>query len=110
MKVLGVEWLISVSAVGSLKEKYAPRDIVVPDQFYDRTPPCRYLFRQRHWWRTSDSPTRSARELSARSWRTAPGSVGRQRSIEGGTYVCMEGPQFSTRAESNLYRSAGAST
>lgn len=105
MKVLGVEWIISVSAVGSLKLEYAPTDIVVPDQFYDRTrhradtffgnglvahvsmadPLCPTLSR---WL------VQGAREAGA-------------RVHAGGAYVCMEGPLFSTRAESEVYRSWG---
>ncbi len=103
LKMLGVEWIISASAVGSLQERYPPRDVVVPDQFLDRTsgrigtffgngivghvslahPVC---------------PGLSA--LVADAAEAAGANVHR-----GGTYVCMEGPQFSTLAESNLYRS-----
>ena len=105
MKLLGVERILSVSAVGSLKEEVAPLDIVLPDQFLDRTrgristffgsglvahiafgdPVCSDLLDQ--VYRASHKigiPTR-----------------------KGGTYVCMEGPAFSTRAESRLYRSWG---
>src|SRR6202161_2036244 len=106
MKKLGVTSILSVSAVGSLKEDHKPTDFVVPDQFIDRTfarhatffgdgvvghvafgdPVCPIV---------SDVFVRACEEV---------GVVGKR----GGTYVCMEGPQFSTRAESNLYRSWGA--
>jgi 5'-methylthioadenosine phosphorylase len=106
MKMLGVEYLLSASAVGSLKEELPPLDIVIPDQFIDRTkgristffgrglvahvafahPMCRHLS-----------------EIAYESGRRAGANV-----HKGGTYVCMEGPQFSTLAESRLYRSWGA--
>jgi 5'-methylthioadenosine phosphorylase len=106
MKLLGVEYILSASAVGSLKAEYAPLDIVIPDQFIDRTrgristffgrglvahvgfahPVCRILSRLAH-------------ESGQRAGATVH---------MGGTYVCMEGPQFSTLAESRLYRSWGA--
>jgi 5'-methylthioadenosine phosphorylase len=104
-KTLGVEFILSASAVGSLKEEYKPLDIVVPDQFFDRTkgrvstffgnglvahvgfahPFCKPLS-----------------EIAFDSGRRAGATV-----HKGGTYVCMEGPQFSTLAESRLYRSWG---
>ena len=106
MKMLGVEYILSASAVGSLREEYKPLDIVFPDQFIDRTkgristffgrglvahvgfahPFCGIL-------------SRIAYESGERSGATVH---------KGGTYVCMEGPQFSTLAESRLYRSWGA--
>lgn len=105
MKTLGVERILSVSAVGSLRESIAPLDIVLPDQFLDRTrgrvstffgdglvahisfgdPVCPDLM---------DQVLRSS---------AAAGFPAKK----GGTYVCMEGPAFSTRAESMLYRGAG---
>ena len=105
LKTLGVEWVISASAVGSLQEQYRPLDIVVPDQFLDRTrgristffgdgivahitfahPVCGTLS-----------------QLVDDAARTSDATVHR-----GGTYVCMEGPQFSTLAESQLYRGWG---
>jgi 5'-methylthioadenosine phosphorylase len=105
-KLLGVEWILSASAVGSLQEPYRPLDLVFPDQFIDRTggristffgggivahvgfahPLCGPL---------SGLAADVARSLGA-------------RVHEGGTYVCMEGPQFSTLAESKLYRAWGA--
>jgi 5'-methylthioadenosine phosphorylase len=106
MKKLGVTSILSVSAVGSLKEEHKPTDFVVPDQFIDRTyarhstffgdgvaghvafgdPVCPVVV---------DVFVKACAEV---------GVVGKK----GGTYVCMEGPQFSTRAESKLYRSWGA--
>ncbi|WP_321371922.1 S-methyl-5'-thioadenosine phosphorylase [uncultured Desulfuromusa sp.] len=106
MKTLGVEYIISVSAVGSMKENIVPGDIVVPDQFIDRTqgkrtstffgngvvghvqfadPVCSDL---------SSKLVDAARKVGA-------------TVHQGGTYICIEGPNFSTRAESNLYRSWG---
>jgi 5'-methylthioadenosine phosphorylase len=105
MKMLGVERILSLSAVGSLKEEHRPLDFIIPDQFVDRTkdrastffgrgmvahvsfadPVCPELCRLVH---------DSARHLGI-------------NSKAGGTYLCMEGPAFSTRAESNLYRSWG---
>ncbi|HXM76498.1 MAG TPA: S-methyl-5'-thioadenosine phosphorylase [Thermoanaerobaculia bacterium] len=105
-KMLGCDALLSASAVGSLREEYPPRHAIVPEQFIDRTrhrtdtffdggvvahagfadPVCPAL---------SDALEASARESGIAVHR-------------GGTYVCMEGPQFSTRAESHLYRSWGA--
>jgi len=104
-KTLGVERLISVSAVGSMKIEYAPTDIVVPDQFYDRThrrpdtffgdglvahvsvadPVCPHLFTV-----FGDAATAAGAKVH-----------------RGGTYLCMEGPQFSTKAESRIHRSWG---
>ena len=104
-KKLGAEWILSASAVGSLKEELRPLDIVLPDQFYDRTkaristffgdgivahvsfahPVCSQL---------GDAIQRAAGDASVPIKR-------------GGTYVCMEGPQFSTLAESNTYRKNG---
>ena len=104
-KQLGVEWIISLSAVGSLKEEHKPLDFVIPDQFVDRTrgristffgeglvahisfadPVCPVLMRLLH---------EACRDAGV------PSKLG-------GTYLCMEGPAFSTKAESNLYRSWG---
>jgi len=104
-KLLGVEWILSASAVGSLREDFRPLDLVVPDQFFDRTrgrvstffgeglvghvafahPFCGPL-------------SKIMAESAAQTGATVH---------KGGTYVCMEGPQFSTIAESNSYRAAG---
>jgi 5'-methylthioadenosine phosphorylase len=104
-KVLGAEWILSASAVGSLREDYRPLDLVIPAQFFDRTrgristffgdglvahvgfahPFCKLL---------SDVAYDAGRRAGATMHR-------------GGTYVCMEGPQFSTKAESESYRASG---
>ncbi len=105
LKRLGVEWILSVSAVGSLKEKYAPLHMVIPDQFVDRTVQRKSTFFGRglvahvafaHPFcpRLSTHMAEACREAGA-------------TYHVGGTYVCIEGPQFSTRAESELYRSWG---
>ena len=107
MKLLGIEYILSVSAVGSLQEKYAPTDMVIPDQFFDRTrarahestffgegivahvpmahPVCDEL---------GDILEASCKTVGVTTHR-------------GGTYLCMEGPAFSTKAESNVYRGWG---
>lgn len=107
MKLLGIEYILSVSAVGSLQEKYAPTDMVIPDQFFDQTrarakestffgegivghvtfahPVCSEL---------GDILEESCRMVGVTTHR-------------GGTYLCMEGPAFSTKAESNIYRQWG---
>ena len=104
-KSLGAEWILSASAVGSMREDVKPRDILIPDQFFDRTkarsstffgdglvvhvafadPTCPAL---------GDLLYQAAREEGATVYR-------------GGTYLCIEGPQFSTRAESRIYRTWG---
>jgi 5'-methylthioadenosine phosphorylase len=104
-KSLGAEWILSASAVGSMREDVKPRDILIPDQFFDRTkarsstffgdglvvhvafadPTCPAL---------GDLLYQAAREEGATVHR-------------GGTYLCIEGPQFSTRAESRIYRTWG---
>jgi 5'-methylthioadenosine phosphorylase len=105
LKSLGVEWVVSISAVGSMREDVHPLDLVVPDQFFDATrrrvssffgdgivahvgmaePVCPEL---------ATTLEKAARETGATVRR-------------GGTYVCIEGPQFSTKAESRIYRSWG---
>ena len=107
MKALGVHYVLSASAVGSLREELKPLDVVVPDQLFDRTKarPEHLLRRRRrraHGFRRS----RSARHVSALHGRARPRQVG-ATVHEGGTYVCIEGPQFSTRAESRVYRQLG---
>ena len=105
LKSLGVEWVISISAVGSMKEEIRPLDLVLPDQFFDATkrrvssffgegivghvgmadPVCPQL---------AATLEKAARQTGATVHR-------------GGTYICIEGPQFSTKAESRIYRSWG---
>jgi len=106
MKKLGVQAIMSVSACGSLKEKYKPMDFVVPDQFLDRTRKNRadtfftdgivahVGFADPISKEIADIIEKNAKKLKIKAHR-------------GGTYVNMEGPQFSTKAESNLYRSWG---
>ena len=107
MKLLGVESILSASAVGSLQEKYAPLDMVIPDQFFDRT---RARVRESTFFgdgivahvsfahpvcsRLGDVLEESCKVVDVKTHR-------------GGTYLCMEGPAFSSVAESNVYRSWG---
>jgi 5'-methylthioadenosine phosphorylase len=104
-KKLGVDWILSASAVGSLKEQVHPLDIVLPDQFYDRTKArvstyfgdgivAHISFAHPICSQLADVIQHSARDAGVPVKR-------------GGTYVCMEGPQFSTLAESNVYRKNG---
>lgn len=105
-KMLGCDALLSASAVGSLKEEYPPRQAVIPDQFIDRTRHRRDTFFGEGivaHASFADPVCPSLSDALEESARKAGLPVHR-----GGTYVCMEGPQFSTRAESNLYRSWGA--
>ncbi len=108
MKKLGVTRIISVSAVGSLKEEIVPGHIVVPDQFIDRTRGSRKdTFFGNGVVGHVQFADPVCGELSDILYRAA-GEVG-ATVHKGGCYVCMEGPAFSTRAESHLYRSFGAS-
>jgi 5'-methylthioadenosine phosphorylase len=106
MKSLGVEYILSASAVGSLKEEHKPTDFVIPDQFIDRTYARVSTFFSNgivaHVAFGDPVCVVVAKALEDACAKV--GVVGKR----GGTYVCMEGPQFSTRAESNLYRSWGA--
>jgi 5'-methylthioadenosine phosphorylase len=104
-KMLGVERIFSASAVGSLKEEYPPLDIVVPNQFFDRTTRRASTFfgdglAAHVAFAHPICPELAA--IGADAVAAAGANVHR-----GGTYVCMEGPQFSTLAESKLYRSWG---
>ncbi|MCX8116561.1 MAG: S-methyl-5'-thioadenosine phosphorylase [Desulfobacterota bacterium] len=105
MKKLGVQWIIGVSAVGSMKEHIHPGDMVIPDQFIDRTAGrpntffsdgvvCHISF--------ADPVCPTLSQLLAKAGEEVGATVHKK-----GTYLCIEGPQFSTRAESNLYRSWG---
>jgi 5'-methylthioadenosine phosphorylase len=106
MKALGVSSILSVSAVGSLKEEHKPTDFVIPDQFIDRSFDRKATF-------FGDGVVGHVAfgdpvcPVVAGVFKQACDEVGVVGKL-GGTYVCMEGPQFSTRAESNLYRSWGA--
>jgi 5'-methylthioadenosine phosphorylase len=104
-KVLGVERILSASAVGSLREEYKPLDIVVPDQFFDRTKGRISTFFGRGLVAHVAFAHPLCHDLSAIVADSAQ-KVG-ATVHRGGTYVNMEGPQFSTLAESNLYRSWG---
>src|SRR5687767_2657285 len=106
MKLLGVEFILSASAVGSLKEEYKPLDIVVPDQFIDRTRGRISTFFGRGLASHVGFAHPFCKILSGLAYETGQ-RVGAAMH-KGGTYVCIEGPQFSTLAESNLYRSWGA--
>jgi 5'-methylthioadenosine phosphorylase len=106
LKKLGVERIVSVSAVGSLKEEHKPGDFVIPDQFIDRT-----------FHRISTffgdgvvGHVAFGDPVCATVAKTIVDACRKEGVLArpSGTYVCMEGPQFSTRAESNLYRSWGA--
>lgn len=106
LRSLGVRFIIAVTAVGSLKQEYAPRDIVLPDQFFDRT-----SRREHHTFfgrgivahiAFADPISGGLRRLLAEEARGAGCKV-----HDGGTYVCMDGPAFSTRAESNANRQLG---
>jgi 5'-methylthioadenosine phosphorylase len=106
LKKLGVERIISVSAVGSLREEIAPGHLVVPDQFIDRTTQRPSTF----FGRGVVAHVSLANPLCSDLSKVLV-TAARQEGAEvhsGGTYVCMEGPQFSTRAESHLYRAWGA--
>lgn len=107
MKVLGVSWIISASAVGSLKAEIVPGHVVIIDQFIDRTKARASTFFDSGivaHVAFGDPVCGALRGYLLDAAREAGASV-----HDGGTYVCMEGPAFSTRAESNLYRSWGAS-
>lgn len=107
MKLLGVERLLSASAVGSLQEKYAPLDMVIPDQFFDRT---RARVRESTFFGdgivahvTFAHPVCAGLcDVLQEACKAADVTAHR-----GGSYLCMEGPAFSTKAESNVYRSWG---
>lgn len=111
LKSLGVEWIISVSAVGSLKENVQPLDIVIPDQIIDRTRGRANTFFGEGIVVHCAFADPFCTTLSDLLYQAAHSHGGAQapRVHAGGTYVAMEGPLFSTRAESNLYRSWGAS-
>src|SRR5262249_50897569 len=107
LKKLGVTHLISVSAVGSLKEEIAPGHLVFPDQFIDRTFHRDSTFFGKGIVGHVQFGTPVSAELIEILVQQAK-ALG-ITAHKGGTYVCMEGPQFSTKAESHLYRSWGAS-
>lgn len=107
MKQLGVSWIISVSAVGSLRENIAPGHVVLVDQFIDRTSRRDATFFEQGivaHVAFGDPVCGTLRQMLLKAATEAGATV-----HDGGTYVCMEGPAFSTKAESNLHRSWGAS-
>ncbi len=104
-KVLGVERILSASAVGSLKEEYRPLDIVVPDQFFDRTKGRISTFFGRGIVAHVGFAHPVCSDLAAVAGNCVEAAGARVH--RGGTYVNMEGPQFSTLAESRLYRQWG---
>jgi 5'-methylthioadenosine phosphorylase len=106
MKKLGVDRIISVSAVGSLREEIAPGDIVIPDQFIDRTTQRPSTFFGKGIVAHVSLADPFCQDLTEKLVTAATSEEGKVHPR--GTYLCMEGPQFSTRAESHLYRSWGA--
>jgi 5'-methylthioadenosine phosphorylase len=105
MKTLGVEWLISVSAVGSMREGIAPGEVVIPDQFFDRTVARPSTFFQDGIVAHISFAEPVCAELSGIMHAAAVRAGARVH--RGGTYLCIEGPQFSTKAESRIYRQWG---
>ncbi len=106
MKKIGVERILSASAVGSLKESIAPLDILLPDQFIDRTRGRISTFFGNGLAAHVTFADPICPDLMQQVFHAAQRAG--VRIFKGGTYVCMEGPAFSTKAESNLYRSWGA--
>jgi 5'-methylthioadenosine phosphorylase len=107
MKQLGVTHLLSVSAVGSLTEHYPPLTLVCPDQIIDRT-----VARERTFFESGIVAHVGLAEPFCSEFGNSLVRSGRETGVtieRGGTYLCIEGPQFSTKAESELYRSWGAS-
>ncbi len=105
LKTLGVEYILSASAVGSLKHEYKPMDLVIPNQFLDRTRGRVSTFFGRGLVAHVGFAHPFCRVLSDVALRSAQSTGATVHS--GGTYVCMEGPQFSTLAESQFYRASG---
>ncbi len=105
MKLLGVERIVSLSAVGSLKEEHKPLDFVIPDQFFDRTRGRISTFFGEGLVAHVSFADPVCGELAS-VVDVACGQAG-VTAKQGGTYLCMEGPAFSTKAESNVYRSWG---
>lgn len=104
-KQLGAERILSISAVGSLKQEHKPLDFVIPDQFVDRTTQRTSTFFGEGivaHVALADPVCHEVAEVAHKACNKA-----RVTARLGGTYICIEGPQFSTKAESNLYRSWG---
>lgn len=106
LKSLGVEYVISVSAVGSLREHIAPRDLIIPDQLFDRTKSRVNSFFEGGIVVHCTFAEPFCPHLSKLVLESAQG-LGDVKVHAGGTYVCMEGPLFSTKAESQVYRKLG---
>src|SRR5437764_7897954 len=107
MKLLGLERILSASAVGSLQEKYAPLDMVIPDQFFDRT---RGRVRESTFFGEGIVAHVSFAHPVCSSLGDALEAACKAVNVKahrGGTYICMEGPAFSTVGESNVYRTGG---
>jgi len=104
-KLLGAEYILSASAVGSLKEHYKPLDLVIPDQFMDRTKARASTFFGEGLVAHVGFAHPFCAPLSQIAYKAAEGSGATVH--QGGSYVCIEGPQFSTLAESELYRRWG---
>lgn len=105
LKSLGVQWILSFSAVGSLRENLKPLDFCIPDQFFDRTRGRASTFFDEDiavHVGFADPVCSTLADVAEEACKQAGVTVHR-----GGTYCCMEGPAFSTRAESNVYRSWG---
>jgi 5'-methylthioadenosine phosphorylase len=104
-KQLGVERILSVSAVGSLKEEHKPQEFVIPDQFFDRS-----RHRVDTFFGSGVVAHIAFADPVCAELSSVVAAACQQVAVagkQGGTYVCMEGPQFSTKAESNVYRSLG---
>ena len=104
LKALGVAWVIAVSAVGSMREEIQPGHLVIPDQFIDRTRSRVSTFFEELTVHVALADPVCA--VVAHALQQAAAATGATVHF-GGTYLCMEGPQFSTRAESRLYRQWG---
>ncbi len=105
LKALGAEWVVSISAVGSMKEAIRPLDLVVPDQFFDMT-----KRRVSSFFGDGIVAHVGMAEPVCPDLATALEKAARQTGVtvhRGGTYICIEGPQFSTKAESRIYRGWG---
>jgi len=113
MKKLGVDWLISVSAVGSMREEIRPGDLVIVDQFFDRTQGRISTFFGEgvagHVGMADPVSPVLADALYQGAVEVLAAAGGAEKAHKGGTYVVINGPQFSTRAESNVYRGWGVS-
>lgn len=107
MKLLRIEYILSVSAVGSLQEQYAPTDMVIPDQFFDRT--CARAKESTFFGEGIVAHVTFAHPVCSELGDILEASCNAVgvTTHRGGTYICMEGPAFSTKAESNVYRQWG---